>query len=862
MYEVLTELPPGSTLALTSRTELELPLARLRTHRGVAELRAGDLAMDAPEAERLLAGAGLKLGPDEVRSLPERTQGWPAALYLAGLSASADLEANFGWAPGDGLALAEYLRDEVLSALPETLMRVARRSSVLEELSPSACDAVLARHGCARDLAELANRLQLLRPVDAGLSRYRWHPLVREALLNELRIVEPELEPTLHARASAWHLEHGDMDGAIAHACDGGDPERAGELLWPMVPRYMTTGRWPAVGRWLAQFHEQQIADCAELAASAAHCALAAGDVDTARRWGLHAAAAIERETPHVRESSLSAGIAVIDAVAATPGVPAMRAAASRAYEAEPADSLWRPICRCAVRNRGLPRGGARDRGGGPGGGNRHRRQLRALGDRAVPGPADHDRVAPPGMGARHRSRDAGGRCRARPRPDRRAGERVRPGRRGRQLRPRRALGRGQTRCAASLDLLTTQSDSIAWYGAEVRILLACARLWLADIVGARTLLAQASRLARRTRGAAVFEHWFNMCWSHMDTLAEATLAGPSALTIAELRVLRFLPSHLSFREIAARLGVSANTVKTQAHSVLSQARSGFAVRSRRSRPGQRSARPVTSVPRRPRERRAIWGRPAVLHRHRPAISPQAGPGCGRRASSWRWPHVRARCCVTPIARRRSRAAQTQSGEARPPRPRAPTTSPMRRRRVPDAATAPTWPHPQDHEQNQAPPGDDRRMDRGLDRHDRSPSGSQFGDAGGVRAAQRLPPFGAGHDRTVDHRLPRRPSDQRVARTLQELEVGAVDVDIASLLVEQRHRVPRPAKRDQNSPPAGAVRRRRARRVAGTRLRHRPRAGDQCRAGSAIPRRPSSASPRVAISTDAAARSSSASARR
>ena len=120
----------------------------------------------------------------------------------------------------------------------------------------------------------------------------------------------------------------------------------------------------------------------------------------------------------------------------------------------------------------------------------------------------------------------------------------------------------------ASLDLLTTQSDSIAWYGAEVRILLACARLWLADVVGARTLLAQASRLARRTRGAAVFEHWFNMCWSHMDTLAEATLAGPSALTIAELRVLRFLPSHLSFREIAARLGVSANTVKTQAHSV------------------------------------------------------------------------------------------------------------------------------------------------------------------------------------------------------------------------------------------------------------------------------------------------------
>jgi LuxR family maltose regulon positive regulatory protein len=45
-------------------------------------------------------------------------------------------------------------------------------------------------------------------------------------------------------------------------------------------------------------------------------------------------------------------------------------------------------------------------------------------------------------------------------------------------------------------------------------------------------------------------------------------MAGASSLTIAELRVLRFLPSHRSFREIAVQLGVSANTVKTQALAV------------------------------------------------------------------------------------------------------------------------------------------------------------------------------------------------------------------------------------------------------------------------------------------------------
>jgi LuxR family transcriptional regulator, maltose regulon positive regulatory protein len=65
-----------------------------------------------------------------------------------------------------------------------------------------------------------------------------------------------------------------------------------------------------------------------------------------------------------------------------------------------------------------------------------------------------------------------------------------------------------------------------------------------------------------------IFSGWFDRAWGHMDTLTETSLAGPSALTIAELRILRFLPSHRSFREIAAQLGVSANTVKTQAHAV------------------------------------------------------------------------------------------------------------------------------------------------------------------------------------------------------------------------------------------------------------------------------------------------------
>jgi LuxR family maltose regulon positive regulatory protein len=117
-------------------------------------------------------------------------------------------------------------------------------------------------------------------------------------------------------------------------------------------------------------------------------------------------------------------------------------------------------------------------------------------------------------------------------------------------------------------DLLAALGDAIPWYAAETRLALAHAAIGLADTVGARALLAQASRLARRTPEAVMFQRWLDRAWAQIDTLAESALSGPSSLTIAELRILRFLPSHRSFREIAERLDVSVNTVKTQAHAV------------------------------------------------------------------------------------------------------------------------------------------------------------------------------------------------------------------------------------------------------------------------------------------------------
>jgi LuxR family transcriptional regulator, maltose regulon positive regulatory protein len=117
-------------------------------------------------------------------------------------------------------------------------------------------------------------------------------------------------------------------------------------------------------------------------------------------------------------------------------------------------------------------------------------------------------------------------------------------------------------------DLLVQLDDSLAWLSAETRILVARVSLGLGHVGRARELLADASRLARRVSDVVVFEGWFDDAWAQFDEQAETTLAGMGSLTTAELRVLRFLPTHYAFHEIAERLHVSSNTIKTHVHAV------------------------------------------------------------------------------------------------------------------------------------------------------------------------------------------------------------------------------------------------------------------------------------------------------
>ena len=71
----------------------------------------------------------------------------------------------------------------------------------------------------------------------------------------------------------------------------------------------------------------------------------------------------------------------------------------------------------------------------------------------------------------------------------------------------------------------------------------------------------------RRTRSCSA-SGWSELDGPGCDSAPGQRPTAGWSLTTAELRVLQFLPTHLSFPEIAERLNVSANTVKTHSRAV------------------------------------------------------------------------------------------------------------------------------------------------------------------------------------------------------------------------------------------------------------------------------------------------------
>lgn len=337
---VISAIPPGSQLAAASREE-QPHMPRFRVSGDALEIGTGDLALDAAGARQILAHTQVPATPELAAMATERTEGWPAGLYLAALIAK-ESRGQLRIVTGDDRYVADYLYHETLIGLPKAIQRFLRRTALLDQLCGPLCEAVLESSAAAMQLRQVDARSLFLTPLDHQRHWYRYHALYREFLLAELRRTEPGIITTLHQRATDWYESNGFPALALEHLMQTEHWDRAVRLTAKLaLPTYMT-GQLSTLQRWLAALGDANIARYPPLMVNAAWEAVLTGDTARAEQWVAAIDAAPFDGEPANGAASFESARALLRAAMCASGPETMMADAGYAVGQEAAWSPWR----------------------------------------------------------------------------------------------------------------------------------------------------------------------------------------------------------------------------------------------------------------------------------------------------------------------------------------------------------------------------------------------------------------------------------------------------------------------------------------------------------------------------------------
>jgi LuxR family transcriptional regulator, maltose regulon positive regulatory protein len=568
LLAVIEGLPTRSQIALAGRSDAALPLSRAVASGRVFRIGQEELSFTTHDCVTVLESAGVEHVADVGRVLADRTEGWPAGVFLAGLQLldEPDHVAAVLRFAGNNRLIANYFEEEVLSSLSQSQTDFLVRASVLDILTGPLCDAILERSDSGGILEELVRSNAFVVPLDQVGDRYRYRRLFRDALRAKLVRQDRALDRALHHRASAWLANHGDLDGAIGHAHCAGATSEVVALTWSGASSYLSTGRSTTVGHWLHLFSNEEIGARPALALTAAWWSLTVGHTDEIDHW-LGEAERAESDEVLPDGTPVRAATVLLHALVGRHGPTQVQADAAVAFELDRPGSPFRCVARYLE-------GSAHRLLGESTLARRRLEEGLALATMVAPSTQVHclSQLALLALdeGAWAVAEEL---TRSATRVIDEYGLHEQPAMAihfaiSALCAARRAPADAGTAYDHAVALQQELTPAAPWFMAEVQMLLVRAALMLSEFEAAHALIGEAERLVSRSPDAVVLHDQLVDARRMIEESTLAGIRGPAALTPAELRVLHYLPTQLTFSELGEQLFVSRNTIKTQVHSV------------------------------------------------------------------------------------------------------------------------------------------------------------------------------------------------------------------------------------------------------------------------------------------------------
>jgi LuxR family maltose regulon positive regulatory protein len=555
---VLESAPEGLRILLSGRTLPPLGLERLRTRRRILELHENDLVFSYAESLDLVDSAELKLDPASVRQIHRAAEGWPAGIYLMALAT----DGPDAMQPRAAVPVASYVREQVLAGLSERTVEFLLRTAILDLQDAMSCDALLERNDSAVILAHLSESHLFVTPVDGASGWYRYHGLLSDVLRSELSYRRPEEVPWLHARASEHFAARSEREAAVRHALASNDHGRAAELIWSYVPFMLGIGQGNTLTSWLRGLGDSDYDTQAVFAVVRALAAALSGDGRQTRLW-------LTVARRHPPETELPDGIVLafylrmIEALICDDGVSEMIRTAHDALAIDVGDSPFRCIP-LHLEGCGLALSGDFE-------------NAIPLLDEGIEIGALYPAAAVSG----YTQKAAIAILKDDWITARRFVMRAREGYEHYRLDnvPTQAPFPAVAAMVAAHDgdvetaalyaakgrmLVSRVVDMAPWLAVESRLMLGQVERRL----GQESTAAQLAREARSELGRLPDAVLLETSLQSLEAVLGSSSTPSEALTTAEVRLLSFLPTHLTFGQIADELCVSVNTVKSQAKAV------------------------------------------------------------------------------------------------------------------------------------------------------------------------------------------------------------------------------------------------------------------------------------------------------
>ncbi len=253
--------PPPLRLAIATREDPPLPLARLRSSGSLAEIRADELRFTTAEAGLFLnSSMSLSLSEENVARLSKHTEGWIAGLQMAALSLQGreDADAFIAAFGGTNRYILDYLAEEVFARQEEKTRRFLLETSILGRMSAGLCEAVSGRRG-AQDMLERLDRANLfLVALDERRCWFRYHHLFADLLLHRLERDRPVEEiKALRLRAGDWLGANGELAEAIQQYLAAQGFDRAAGLIERSYVEILSRGGLGELLQWCREIPEE-----------------------------------------------------------------------------------------------------------------------------------------------------------------------------------------------------------------------------------------------------------------------------------------------------------------------------------------------------------------------------------------------------------------------------------------------------------------------------------------------------------------------------------------------------------------------------------------------------------------------------